>query len=355
MKKNNSTVIVCISCFLSISLILCATLTYGARSDVEAFVTRFYQQCLGRNPDQSGLNGWVNALLNGSLTGADVANGFIFSKEFINRNTTNEDFVTILYKAFFDREPDDAGYSGWLNCLYDGNSRADALNGFVSSQEFSNLCAEYGISANSSSVSGDGGESSLIFSALITDLTKVNLIQPPGSIVANGILKTHSFIQLIGKAPVYAPTDAQLYAGAYYVEENKPQYVLFFEVTSDVFFIFDHIEEPVAKIVAAFPATPKSDTRTDYINPTIQFAAGELVGYTTGTNLGRTWDFGVYNSAKPNHLNQSTPAGIQPLFSRDLIADCPYDYFTSSLRAQYRSLYASLTDDPDSYSRDFCN
>ena len=352
MKKNHSNVIVCISCFLTISLILCSTLTYGARTDVEAFVTRFYQQCLGREPDAPGLEGWVNALIAGSLSGADVANGFIFSQEFINRNTTNEDFVTTLYRAFFDREPDDAGYLGWLNYLYDGNSRSETLDGFVSSQEFYNLCAQYGITADASSTSGDGVESGLLFTAVITDLSKVNLIQPPGSIVANGILKTHSFIQLIERAPVYAPTDAQLYAGAYYVEENKPQYVLFFEVTSDVFFIFDHIEEPVAKIVAAFPATPKSDTRTDYINPTIQFAAGELVGYTTGTNLGRTWDFGVYNRAKPNHLNQSMPEGIQPPSERDLIADCPYDYFTSALKAQYRSFFASLTNDP--YSTDFC-
>ncbi len=162
MKKNNINVIVCISCFLTISLIFGSTLTYGSRSDVEAFVTRFYQQCLGRVPDQQGLDGWVNALLNGSLTGADVANGFILSDEFINRNTTNEDFVVILYRAFFNREPDDAGYSGWLNYLYDGNSRSDALNGFVSSQEFYNLCAQYGIKADAtdsgSSGGSDGGE-----------------------------------------------------------------------------------------------------------------------------------------------------------------------------------------------------
>jgi len=85
--------------------------------DVRRFVTRFYQQCLSREPDSSGLNGWSNALLNGTLTGADVAFSFIFSDEFINRYTTNEDFVTILYRAFFNREPDSAGYSGWLNAL----------------------------------------------------------------------------------------------------------------------------------------------------------------------------------------------------------------------------------------------
>ncbi len=117
-----------------------------ASLQVRTFVTRFYQQCLGRNPDTSGLDGWVNALINGTLCGADVANGFIFSPEFINRKTSNETFVTILYRAFFGREPDTKGYNGWLNYLYSGTSRQKVLNGFIYSQEFENLCANYGIS-----------------------------------------------------------------------------------------------------------------------------------------------------------------------------------------------------------------
>ncbi len=116
--------------------------------DIRRFVTRFYQQCLNREPDSPGLAGWANGLLDGSLKGADVATSFIFSDEFINRYTTNEDFVTILYHAFFNREPDSAGYAGWLNMLYDGTSRSDVLNGFIGSQEFNNLCGNYGITPN---------------------------------------------------------------------------------------------------------------------------------------------------------------------------------------------------------------
>jgi subtilisin family serine protease len=114
-------------------------------SGVSAFVTRFYQQCLDRNPDTPGLNGWVLALSNGALYGADVANGFIFSQEFINRNTSNEEFVTILYRAFFDREPDTGGYDDWVNYINSGASRQEVLNGFIYSIEFENLCKSYGI------------------------------------------------------------------------------------------------------------------------------------------------------------------------------------------------------------------
>ena len=78
-----------------------------------------------------GLNIWVNGLETRSFGGADVANGFIFSQKFINRNTSNEDFVQILYRAFFGRESDTEGYEGWVNYLYSGGTRQDVLDGFI--------------------------------------------------------------------------------------------------------------------------------------------------------------------------------------------------------------------------------
>src|SRR5450830_1846727 len=74
-------------------------------SDVNAFVTRFYQQCLNRQPDAVGLSGWVNALLNHSITGATAASGFINSPEFISKNLSNDAYLLVMYKAFFDRAP----------------------------------------------------------------------------------------------------------------------------------------------------------------------------------------------------------------------------------------------------------
>ena len=117
----------------------------GSAEQVQSFVTRFYVQCLGRQPDAGGLNEWVGFLMNGSKTGADVAEGFIFSKEFTEKNHSNEIFITILYRAFFDREPDTNGYSIWLGRLAGGMSRESVLDGFLKSQEFAELCNSYGI------------------------------------------------------------------------------------------------------------------------------------------------------------------------------------------------------------------
>jgi len=116
----------------------------------EAFVTRFYQQILGREPDSPGLAGWKNSLKDESNTGADVAKGFISSDEFMNQNKTNEAFLTTLYRAFFNREPDPGGYTGWLNLLNgaktgDRKARENVLNGFLKSQEFEALCDRLGI------------------------------------------------------------------------------------------------------------------------------------------------------------------------------------------------------------------
>jgi len=53
-----------------------------SNEQIAAFVTRFYEECLDRSPDQSGLDDWVDKLASGELTGADVAYGFVYSIEF---------------------------------------------------------------------------------------------------------------------------------------------------------------------------------------------------------------------------------------------------------------------------------
>ena len=160
MKRYKPTAFVFLFCLLALSLTLFSTPSHGSRSDVEAFVTRFYQQCLDRAPDSPGLNNWANTLMDGTGSGADVAYGFIFSTEFLNKNTSNEDYLYVLYRAFFNREPDTGGLNNWLGVLNqdavgDRETRESVLDGFLYSQEFSNLCAVYGISATSDS--GGGG------------------------------------------------------------------------------------------------------------------------------------------------------------------------------------------------------
>ena len=111
------------------------------------FVTRLYQVCLDRNPDQAGKDDWCGKLWTRQTTGETTAFGFVFSEEFTNRGLDNSTFVDYMYKAFFGRNPDAPGKAYWLEQMSAGMSREDVVKGFTGSEEFFNLCGKYGIIA----------------------------------------------------------------------------------------------------------------------------------------------------------------------------------------------------------------
>ena len=155
--------VIVLTIIILIGLISPSYISAGNNSQLQAFVTRFYQLCLDRQPDAAGLNTWVGDLLSGRKTGADVAKGFVFSKEFTDKNHDNAAFVTILYRAFFDRQPDSEGFNAWVSRLNSGMARQAVVDGFVQSQEFVELCAYYaivpyaGYKGPTTVVSGSGG------------------------------------------------------------------------------------------------------------------------------------------------------------------------------------------------------
>jgi hypothetical protein len=116
---------------------------YGVR----AFTERFYTVVLGRQPDIAGFDGWVAGLTAGTLTGGDLAKNFFLSEEYLNQDTSDSAFVDTCYQAFFGRDADAAGKQGWLSMLSQGSSRAEVLDGFISSAEFVQLAASFGIKA----------------------------------------------------------------------------------------------------------------------------------------------------------------------------------------------------------------
>jgi hypothetical protein len=106
---------------------------------VEAFVTRLYQQVLSREPEPGGVEGWVQQIQqDGSVAPTVLA--FFHSQEFLNRTTTDPQFLTILYRTSLDREPDPAGFTAFLTALQSGQfARDNLLDVFLDSQEFATL------------------------------------------------------------------------------------------------------------------------------------------------------------------------------------------------------------------------
>lgn len=116
---------------------------------ITSFVARCYEKVLGRKYDVNGLNGWCRMILNASQkkqTAVTVATkGFFTSKEFIAKNTSDEEYVNILYQTFLDREADAGGFKDWTGRLKKGTSRYDVMMGFANSVEFARLMAKYNI------------------------------------------------------------------------------------------------------------------------------------------------------------------------------------------------------------------
>lgn len=117
----------------------------GKSEGIAGFVIRLYDVCLGREADEVGMSTWVNLLRTQQSSGRDVAYGFIFSKEFINKKYNNEDYVEHLYEAFMGRSSDPKGKATWLNLLASGWTREQVFDGFVGSDEFTAICNGYGI------------------------------------------------------------------------------------------------------------------------------------------------------------------------------------------------------------------
>ena len=116
------------------------------KAQILAFVERIYIYVLDREPEAEGAAFWSDELYSFRRTGAEVAQGFIFSEEFINRNTSDKEFVTILYKTFFGRDPEEEGFNYWVGELASGSKdRVTVANGFIYSQEWADTCAAYGI------------------------------------------------------------------------------------------------------------------------------------------------------------------------------------------------------------------
>ena len=76
-------------------------------------------------------------------SGSQIVLGFLGSQEFIGKNLSDEEYVTYLYRIFFDREPDAAGLENWTTALANGASREDIVAGFAGSQEWLTYCALY--------------------------------------------------------------------------------------------------------------------------------------------------------------------------------------------------------------------
>jgi len=131
--------------------------TYGNLDDTQ-FVNLLYQNVLGREADDEGLQFWLDVVEQSTRT--DVVLGFSESREFeLTTRSTSADFaisqseaiwtdeIYRVYRATLDRDPDGAGFYDWAGRLGSGTTFDVMINGFVQSVEFINTYGNLGDTA----------------------------------------------------------------------------------------------------------------------------------------------------------------------------------------------------------------
>lgn len=102
------------------------------------YVRGLYKYILGRDPSSTEYKSHTNAVYSGSKSFVDITWDFFNSSEYKRKGKSNTSFITSVYWAMLEREPDDSGKTTWLNKLNAGTSREDVVYSIGSSKEFKN-------------------------------------------------------------------------------------------------------------------------------------------------------------------------------------------------------------------------
>jgi hypothetical protein len=92
-------------------------------------VIRLYMAYFDRAPEPAGLDYWVDRLRTGTATLTSVSSFFSASAEYkaVYGDTTNAQFVTLVYQNVLDRDPDPAGFAYWKGRLDGGTTTRGKL------------------------------------------------------------------------------------------------------------------------------------------------------------------------------------------------------------------------------------
>jgi hypothetical protein len=184
-----------------------------------------------------------------------------------------------------------------------------------------------------------------VFTANLSDPNYINFIQPMGLGQVGPRFRTFLWINTAtapAEIPIYAPVDSSLVDGVYVSKNGLVDYDLHFVVSCQVWYLINHISDPIAAIRQDLPATPQVGS-TAVNGPTVtkilHFKAGDLLGYTTGTTNAHNFDFGVFNSSQDNGFANQARYKIADSQDKYLTAVCPYDYFTPDQKAVWYSKF----------------
>lgn len=109
------------------------------------FMAKQYTEALGRAPDPSGWQAYTNYFkANGCKQSSlsYMASQLFGSTEYANKGYTSQEKVLTVYRAMLSREPDQGGFTNWVNFLNAGNTAAQMAQQLAASTEFASLIGD---------------------------------------------------------------------------------------------------------------------------------------------------------------------------------------------------------------------
>ena len=100
---------------------------------------------MNRTGEANGLNYWCGQIQSGQKSVVGAAEEFFRTPEFLNKKTSNTEYVKVLYRTFMGREADKAGLNYWVRRLNAGENRNVILRSFAGCPEFQNIIKSFGL------------------------------------------------------------------------------------------------------------------------------------------------------------------------------------------------------------------
>lgn len=129
----------------------------GPGSATSALVSSYYVSILGREADAGGQAYWESERARVGTQGASASDtfyvmaiAFFGGAEYAAGNADDSQFVTDLYRTFFNRDPDPGGFDFWRDQLRGGRPRDAVLSEFLFASEFASYMTALFGSANTS-------------------------------------------------------------------------------------------------------------------------------------------------------------------------------------------------------------
>lgn len=116
------------------------------------FAALMFESILGRTIDAQSADTWGNLVANGT-TASDMIGVLYSCDEFINKNYSDEDYITNVYNSILGRNPSSTDFQNWYTLFEESNvSRYYVIKALVNSAEFATRCENFGIAVGSFAV-----------------------------------------------------------------------------------------------------------------------------------------------------------------------------------------------------------